>query len=189
MFLAVLESAPREDSDDLDREAMARAVAGERDAWNELWTRWNARIFAFLLKRTGSRSAAEEASQQTWIKVWKYKKSYDGRRPFRSWLFRVAVNAGHDAARAEASMWTMDDEQLASIPAAQGKDRLELQQLVANALHELAPIDRRILLLTIEGFSSTEIGELLEMNANTVRVRLHRSREQIRGALDPKELV
>lgn len=168
---------------------MARAVSGDKDAWRELWARWNARIHAFLLRRTGSRTAAEEAGQQTWIKVWKYKHSYDGRRPFRSWLFRIAVNAGHDAARAEASMWTLDEDALKNIPAAENRNTLELQQLLAEALHELAPVDRRILLLTIEGFSSTEIGELLEMNATTVRVRLHRSREQLRGSLDPRELV
>ncbi|MCP4805861.1 MAG: RNA polymerase sigma factor [Proteobacteria bacterium] len=168
---------------------MARAVAGDKDAWHELWSRWNAPIHAFLLKRTGSRVTAEEAGQQTWIKVWKYRKSYDGKRPFRSWLFRVAVNAGHDAARAESTMWTLDEEALKKIPAAENQDTLELRQLLSRALHELSPVDRRILLLNIEGFSSAEIGEVLEMNATTVRVRLHRSREQLRGAIDPKELV
>ena len=170
-------------SDELDRLAMERVVSGDRSAWRELWDRWHRPVFAFLLKRTGSRQAAEEAHSEMWLKVWRYLKSYDGQRPFRSWLFRIAVNAGHDASRAEASMWSMDPDDLAAIPAASGKNPVVLRDLLSRALHELAPIDRRILLLTLEGFDSAEIGGLLEMNSTTVRVRLHRAREQLRGSL------
>ena len=171
-------------SDELDRLAMERVAAGDRSAWRELWDRWHRRVFAFLLKRCGSQQAAEEAHSEMWLKIWRYRASYDGRRPFRSWMFRIAVNAGHDAARADHEMWTLDAEELARIPAAGGRNEVVLRDLLARALHELAPVDRNILLLTLEGFDSGEIGELLEMNPNTVRVRLHRAREQLRGALE-----
>lgn len=171
-------------SDELDRLAMERVVAGDRSAWRELWDRWNRKVFSFLLKRTGSRQAAEEAHSEMWLKIWRYRKSYDGKRPFRSWMFRIAVNAGHDASRAESTMWTLEPEVLESIPAASGKNEVLLRDLLSCALHELSPVDRRILLLTVEEFDSAEIGELLEMNPNTVRVRLHRAREQLRGALE-----
>ena len=163
---------------------MERVVAGDRSAWRELWDRWHRPLFSFLLKRCGSREAAEEAHSEMWLKVWRYRTSYDGRRPFRSWLFRIAVNAGHDARAAELDMWHFEPEELAAIPDAEGRDEVALRDLLARALHELAPIDRRILLLTLEDFDSAEIGELLEMNKNTVRVRLHRAREQLRGALE-----
>jgi len=162
---------------------MARLKADDPAAFDELWARWRHRIFQFLLRRTGSRQHAEDAFQRTWLKVYKYRHSYDETRPFRAWLFRIAANAGHDARRADGDLFYLPPEALEDVRWATGRNPYELRDLAARALRQLSKQDRRILLLTIEGFSSPEIAEMLGMNQVTVRVRLHRARHQVRADL------
>ncbi len=169
--------------DSSDAATMARLQAGDRGAYEELWSRWRHRIFQFLLRRTGSRQHAEDAFQRTWLKVYKYRHSYDPSRPFRSWLFRIAANAGSDARRADGDLFYLPPEALEDVRWATHRDSHEVRDLAAKALHTLKDQDRRILLLTIEGFSSPEIAEMLDMNQATVRVRLHRARRSVRAAL------
>ncbi len=170
-------------TDTTDAAMMIRLQGGDRTAYEELWSRWRHRIFQFLLRRTGSRQHAEDAFQHTWLKVYKYRQSYDPTRPFRSWLFRIATNAGTDARRADGDLFYLPPEALEDVRWATTRDNHEIRDLTAKALHALTPQDRRILLLTIEGFSSPEIADLLAMNQATIRVRLHRARQTIRTAL------
>ena len=156
---------------------MARLVAGDHAGFDELWNRWRQRAFSFLLRRTGSRAAAEDALQQTFWRVYRYRRSYDGRRAFRSWLFGIAANAGHDARRAEPDPWDPLPESTAGTSDPEG--RAHARDVLVRALHALEGRDRRVLLLTIEGFTSPEVGEMLGMNANTVRVRLKRARDRL----------
>jgi RNA polymerase sigma factor (sigma-70 family) len=170
-------------TDTTDAAMMVRLQAGDRQAFEELWGRWRHPIFQFLLRRTGARQHAEDAFQRTWLKVYKYRQSYDPTRPFRSWVFRIAANAGTDARRADGDLFYLPPEALDDMRWATTTDSHEVRDLAAKALHALNAQDRRILLLTIEGFTSPEIAELLEMNQATVRVRLHRARHTIRAAL------
>jgi RNA polymerase sigma-70 factor (ECF subfamily) len=170
-------------TDTTDRTMMVRLQQGDRRAFDELWSRWRHRIFQFLLRRTGSRQHAEDAFQRTWLKVYKYRQSYDGVRPFRSWLYRIAANAGSDARRADGDLLYLPPEALEDMRWAEDHNAYEVRDLAVRALQALGDQDRRILLLTIEGFSSPEIAEILVMNPATVRVRLHRSRQRVRKAL------
>ncbi len=170
-------------TDTTDAAMMVRLQDGDRRAYEELWSRWRHRIFQFLLRRTGSRQHAEDAFQRTWLKVYKYRQSYDPNRPFRSWLFRIAANAGSDARRADGDLFYLPPEALEDVRWATPRDSFEIRDLAAKALHALGVSDRRILLLTIEGFSSPEIAEMLDMNQATVRVRLHRARHTVRAAV------
>lgn len=174
------EPTPRERDDQRDRAAMRRLDDGDRGAFDELWHRHRERVFAFLLRRTGSRPCAEDALQQTFTRVYRYRASYDPTRSFRSWLYGIAANVGTDARSAQAEMW----EPLPTSLAARGdlEARTHARTVLVQALHSLEGTDRRVLLLTIEGFRSPEIAEMLDMNPNTVRVRLMRARERLRAA-------
>lgn len=170
-------------TDTTDRAMMVRLQAGDRHAYEELWGRWRHRIFQFLLRRTGSRQHAEDAFQRTWLKVYKYRSSYDPSRPFRSWLYRIAANAGSDARRGDGDLFYLPPEALDDVRWATQRDAHEVRDLAAKALLSLGEEDRRILLLTVEGFTSPEIAEMLDMNQATIRVRLHRARHHVRSVL------
>lgn len=153
---------------------MVRVAAEDRGAYEALYARWRGPVFRFLTRRTGSLAAAEEAHQEAWLRVYRYRHGYDPGRPFRSWLFAIAANCGRDAAR--------PDPQLLRLPL-EPTDPFDLRDQLVTALGALDPDDRKLLLLAVEGFSGPEIAEMLDLGAGAVRMRLHRARQRVREAL------
>jgi len=156
---------------------MRRVQAGERGAYEALYHRWKEPIFRFLLRRTGTRTFAEEAHQETWLRVFRFRARFDADRPFRPWLYGIAANAGRDARRPERD--------LLSLPAdlAAPRDPVDLRDALLRALFELSRTDRRLILLETEGFAPREIAVMQDLKPGTVRVRLHRARRRLASAL------
>lgn len=168
--------------DDASDEAlMMRVVREDRRAYERLYERWRKPVFRFLYRRTGARTAAEEAHQETWLRVHRYRASFDGRRSFKSWLFAIAANCGKDAWRATSpEAVCVSDFELE--PAAD--EPHDLRERVLEGLGQLDPEDRRLLLLAVEGFDGPEIAAMLGIGAGAVRMRLSRARAKIRERLD-----
>jgi len=154
---------------------MARVQQGDRDAFRTLYAEWRAPLFHFLLRRTGSRELAEECYQDTWARVWKSAHTYDPRRAFKSWLFTIAANVGHDAKRPVVADFRLETTT--------NSDRVEAKNTLVVALHMLEGRDRAMMLLSIEGFKPAEIAEAFGVSPNSVRVRLSRARSQLREQL------
>lgn len=158
-----------------DEELMSQVRAGSHAAYEELWARWYRPIFSFLLKRTGHRGKAEDALQETFLRLFRYRKRYQPGRPFRSWIFAIAANAGRDARRPEAEIFWLVEP---------GDTSVELRDSLVRALHQLEAEDRRILLLSAEGFKGPEIAEMLGIRPGAARMRLSRARERVRSLLE-----
>lgn len=156
---------------------MAEVRGGSRGAYEELVHAWGERVFSFLLRRTGTRFAAEEAYQETWLRVWQWRSRYDAARAFRPWLFTIASNAGFDSRKPRR-----DDFELVVEPSG-CTDPVPARDSLVKALHVLSPADRRLVLLAGEGFNATEIGHMQDLKAGTVRMRLKRARERMSSAL------
>ncbi len=154
-----------------DEQLMLRVQHGERAAYDQLYTRWGARVFGFLCRRTGAREQAQEAHQETWLNVYRFRQGFDPRRRFRPWLFAIAANAGRDSMRPQPALFRL--------PVLPGEPQDIRDQLV-SALHVLSGEDRRILLLIGEGFTAGEVGEMLSLRAAAVRKRVSRARRRIR---------
>ena len=158
-----------------DEELMVHVQGGDRSAYEELYARWKDQVFAFLVRRTGASQHAEEAHQETWLRVYRHREKFDTQRSFRPWLFTIAANAGRDCKRPDPTLFRMPGK---------GDDIAALKDLLVFALHAISPLDRRLLLLTAEGFSSRELAEIEDMNPPAVRARLSRARRSIREAID-----
>lgn len=154
---------------------MRRVQHGDRAAYEALYARWKDRIFSFLHRRTLSASLAEEAHQETWLRVYRWRDRYDPNRPFRSWLYTLACHAGHDTRRPEPTGFELAE--------ATG-DPHEVRDTLVRALGFLGDDDRRLLLLIVEGFTTAEAAELMNLGHVATRMRLHRARQRIREALD-----
>jgi len=160
-----------------DAELMIALQGGDHGAYERLYERWGLKVMHFLIRRTGSYLAAEEALQETWLRVFRFRESYNPARRFSAWLYTIAANAGHDAR--EPATESFDWE-----PPVHSQHHLK--DYVIRALHSLDPLDRRAILLTIEGFSSKEVGAMLKMRSGTIRMRIKRAREHIKSELgDP----
>lgn len=157
---------------------MIRVRAGDRAAYEGLYARWKDPTFRFLVRRTGARAQAEEAHQEAWLRVYRFRAGYDPTRPFRSWLYTIAANCGRDAVKPELPVFALPLEP---------NDPADLRDRLVGALMALDPGDRRLILLAAEGFDGPEIAEMLGIGAGAVRMRLHRARQRMREAVDAED--
>lgn len=85
-----------------DEKLMSLVLAGRLQALEFIYDRYERPLMSFLLRHTGSVPTAEDLLHEVFLRVLKYRASYDVTRPFRSWIFRIAHNVAVDAADALA---------------------------------------------------------------------------------------
>jgi RNA polymerase sigma-70 factor (ECF subfamily) len=178
----------------VDERALVRqAQAGDKAAFETLVQRHQSRVFAVargILKR---QEDVEDIAQQVFVKAYFSLKRFDQRAAFSTWLYKITVNECWDLLRKRKSrplVYESDfsEEQSRQYSAVEREasnapdtsDRLAMRQRLDELLGQLDKRDRAMLVLKeVEGFSVEEIAQTLELNANTVKVRLFRARRRI----------
>ena len=176
-----------------DGELAALALAGRQAAYRELLGRHREPVFRLVRGSIGDGDAALDVTQEAFIAAFAALKSYDGTRPFKTWVSRIAINKCRDWARRRAvrrffsfalpieAAVTIADE---AIPAdRQLADRAELAR-VQDAISKLPMAIREPLILrTIEGLSQNETAQVLGISEKAVETRLYRARNKLAEVL------
>jgi RNA polymerase sigma-70 factor, ECF subfamily len=176
-----------------DRELVRRAQAGDKEAFEGLVRRHQHRVFAVAGGILRRREDAEDIAQQVFVKAYFSLKRFDQRAAFSTWLYKITVNECWDLLRKkkvrplvyESDLSEEQAQQFSASEKVQSgaqdiSDKLEAQQQVELLLQGLDERDRMMLILKeVEGFAIEEIAEILDLNANTVKVRLFRARRRI----------
>ena len=180
---------------DDDRRLIAEAVAGRRDAFGELVTRYQARLYNAALRVVGHPDDAADVVQEAFLNAFQALPAFKGDSEFFTWLYRIAFNAavsqkrkkrpaasldtgGPDSARPEPA----DPSEVARPGAA--LERTEDERQLYAALARLSDEHRAVLLMKdIDGLKYEEIAAVLGVPVGTVRSRLHRARLELRGLL------
>lgn len=179
---------------------VAQLRRGDLDALSTLVSRYQNRLFRFLLRLVRDRSEAEDLFQQTWIHVAEKIRRFDPNRNFDAWLFTVARNLAIDHLR---RIRPSSLDQPISEDESQGTplDRLEargpapLDRILENerasrvgiALDELPFAYREVMTLRFEEeMKIEEIAQVLGIPLSTVKSRLRRSLEQMRNSLETR---
>lgn len=185
-----------------DRDLVRRAQDLDKEAFEELIRRHQQRVFAVAGRILRKREDVEDISQQVFVKAYFSLKRFDQRAAFSTWLYKITVNECWDLLRKKKVrplLYESDlsEEQSRQVTTAEGLqqstgpdvlDRLEARQRVERLLAGLDARDRLMLVLKeVEGLSIEEIGEVMEINANTVKVRLFRARRRIVGLAREQE--
>src|SRR6516165_3447515 len=97
-------------------EAIARAKAGDKEAWGELYRDYAPAIFRFCRRALPTREDAEDATMEVFKKVWDNLHQYDSTRPFTSWLYKVAANHCWDVLRRRKIRQDKETEDVESVP-------------------------------------------------------------------------
>lgn len=171
-----------------------RAQGGDRAAFDDLVRRYRARIYALSLHLTGSRSEADDITQDVFTRAYQQLHTFAGRSEFFTWLYRIAVNRSLNARRDTARRRTsgLDDPRVQAAVAvdAYGDPRraAELRQTYARlvtALDRLSPTLRStVVLVSLQGLSHDEAAAVLGCPAGTVAWRIHEARNQLRASLE-----
>jgi RNA polymerase sigma-70 factor (ECF subfamily) len=176
-----------------DRELVRRAQGEDQEAFEELIRRHQHRVFAVAGGILRRREDVEDIAQQVFVKAYFSLKRFDQRAAFSTWLYKITVNECWDLLRKKKVRplvyeSDLSEEQAKQVIAAEGKnsggpdisERLEARERVERLLEGLDERDRLMLILKeVEGFAVEEIAQVLDLNANTVKVRLFRARRRI----------
>jgi RNA polymerase sigma-70 factor (ECF subfamily) len=176
-----------------DRELVRRAQAEDQEAYEELVRRHQQRVFAVARGILRQREDVEDIAQQVFVKAYFSLKRFDQRAAFSTWLYKITVNECWDLLRKKKVRpltyeSELSEEQARQLGASAERatrepdisEKLEARQRVERLLDGLDERDRTMLILKeVEGFAVEEIAEILDLNANTVKVRLFRARRRI----------
>ena len=176
-----------------DRELVRRAQREEKGAFEELIRRHQHRVFAVAGGILRRREDVEDIAQQVFVKAYFSLKRFDQRAAFSTWLYKITVNECWDLLRKKKVRPLVYESDLSEEQARKAlssaergnegpdiSERLAARQRVERLLEGLDERDRLMLILKeVEGFSIEEIAEVLELNANTVKVRLFRARRRV----------
>ncbi len=173
-----------------DERLAGRAATGDRRAFDALVTRHRGAVYRMCWSATGNHADADDAAQETFLRVFRSLSSYDPERPFLPWLRRIAWNCGLSVRRdGQAGLPKVSGEELPdpADPAGGPEDAAsgnEEKRRVAEAMAGLPAELRTVLVLrAVEGLSYAEIAEAAGIPAGTVMSRLSRARERMFAAL------
>ena len=173
-----------------DEQALVlRVQRGDRDAFDELARRYARRAFAVAYRILRQAQDAEDLVQDAFIAALDGIGSFDATRPFAPWFFTIVANRALNAVNARSTreryvtvihLWTNDAAAVDFDPA----ERSEIRTRFAAAIAALPRRQRLIVELSdVDGRSSTEIGEMLDLPRGTVRWHLHQARKTLRVSL------
>lgn len=158
-----------------------RCQGGELRAREELVTEYERVIYTVAFRMTGDREDARDITQSVFLKVFRGLATFDTRRRFFSWIYRIAVNESIDRLRGRRQSGPLDltTEDTGDTPH-EATERRENADLVQAALLELSNNDRQVLVLRHWlDRSHVEIGEALGIPERTVKSRLFEARQRL----------
>ena len=179
-------------------ELVNRAREGDAAAFSTLLNRYESKIFRLAMNITQNREDAEDVLQEAFLKAYEHLDQFQGNSRFYTWIVRIAVNqalmklrkrktdrsvsldeqidTGEDTVIREIASWDPDPEQQFS--------QDELHTILTEAVDQLAPIYRAVFVLRdVDGLSTEETAEALDLTVPAVKSRLLRARLQLREKL------
>jgi len=176
---------PGADGPPSDTELLRRHVAGDSEAFGELFRRHRDRLWAVALRTTGDPEEAGDALQDAMISAFRRAGDFRGDSAVTTWLHRIVVNACLDRLRRKAARPAVSagDEQAFEALAAQDSDpaRTTDTRLDINAALQILPPQQRAALLVVDmlGFSVADAAIILDTSQGTVKSRCARARARL----------
>jgi RNA polymerase sigma-70 factor, ECF subfamily len=173
---------------DLDARAIARVLAGDREAFAVLVTKYSDPLYRHALNMTGSPDVAEDIMQASFIKAFSHLGEVRGR--FDAWIFRIVANGCKDwlkNIRRTHVSYEEDDQPSHLTTPDDELDRNELKVDLDWALGQLSPSLREAFVMKhVEGRSYEEMAEMLDSTVGALKMRVHRAREALQALLEEK---
>lgn len=173
-----------------DRDLVVRARQGKVDAYNALVSRWEKKIYNYLLRLTGDAEDSFDLSQDTFLKAYQNLGRLDDPGRFGPWLYRIAHNEAISRIRRqrpESELPEVEREarDIGSIGGARMAP-IEVALAVESALSRLSAEQKEAVVLKVyEGFKFEEIAAILDCPASTVKSRVYTGLELLKGMLAP----
>jgi RNA polymerase sigma-70 factor (ECF subfamily) len=163
-----------------------RIVAGNQQAYAELVDRYKSYAYTLALKILENRPEAEEAAQDAFIKAFHHLKNFNKDSKFSTWLYRIVFNTAVSYKRKrKVAFQNIENTIIEYNQEAEGMlERQDRRKFLNQAISHLNEADKlAITLFYLQEFSLEEIAAITGMQANTVKVRIHRARQRLADEL------
>jgi len=182
-----------------ENQLIPKVLDGDEEAFAEIVKIYLKAIYNFIYRLAGDRDAAEDLTQETFVKAWKNLERFDQSKNFRTWLFTIAKNTAFDwlKKKKEIPFSTFADEEGESwlenvadenILPDEILERSDLAEEMEKILEKIPVRYRAILLLHYkEDFSLHEIAEILGEPYNTIKSRHQRGLGKLKGFFKEKK--
>jgi RNA polymerase sigma-70 factor, ECF subfamily len=187
-------------TDNVDRDTelalVERLRQGDADAFDHVYTAFNARLFTFLVRLSRRRDVAEDLLEETWLRLVKHARRLRADTRLGPWLFTVARNLHvsfnrsrmlEDSAAELMSLWPFSLDRSSPFEAAAAS---ELERRIERALAAMPATSREVLLLVgVAGLDHSDAADICGITPEALRQRLHRARETLSKALEQDAAV
>lgn len=182
----------------LDATLVARARDGDQAAFEEIYRRYDRRIFNTVLQVVRNDEDAADITQEAFVRAFRSLKNLRSDEAFTSWLFRIAINLSRNHLRSRPHFrvesldqfaTSEDEEQELQIPdsthdPARAIEHREMQAVVRRAVSQLSAPHREVITLHhLEGMRVDDIAKVLNCSVGTVKSRLSRARDELKRRL------
>ena len=168
---------------DPDRDLIEQSSAGSKAAFGKLVEKHYEMVYAVAYGILGNREAALDAAQEAFLKAFREIKEFKGQAKFKTWLYRIVVNAAIDMCRRKRPEEPLEEGALFEAKIRSPREeasREEMRSLVRKALDFLNPEHRTVLILREwHEMSYEEIAETLQIEMGTVMSRLFYARKKL----------
>jgi RNA polymerase sigma-70 factor (ECF subfamily) len=189
-----------------DAQLLEQMLDGDQAAFVQIVTRYQGTLLRVARIYVASDATAEDVAQETWIAVLKGAERFEGRSSFKTWLLRICANRARSMGLREHRSIPVDTAgEIATVPSSRFNEagmwadppvpftelvegRLDSEAVLASVRFAIAglgePASAVVTLRDVEGLSSREVADLLDLSEANVRVILHRGRARVRAALE-----
>jgi RNA polymerase sigma-70 factor (ECF subfamily) len=188
-----------------DRTYVARARAGDADAYRVLVERHGRALFRLCFRMTGNQQDAEDVVQESFLRAFRQLSKFDERASFGTWLYRIAANCSLDLVRSRkrrsehqsligdstGGSGGQADDPVLSLPSTDPTPERaalsgEIRERLAEAMNELSATERTAFVLRhFEGMRIEEVSRVLECQPGAAKHSVFRAVQKLRRALEP----
>lgn len=173
-----------------DQELMRIVQAGDFSPASEIYDRYSGRIYNFALRFLKNAEAAEDATQEVFVKMMRHANQFQGDAKLSTWLFSITANWCRDYLRKADNKVKETEEVLVALPAPsehspdRNLEQRQNEELIQRALQALTPEQREAILLSrYQGLSYAEIAQISGCSEGAVKTRVFRAMETLKKAL------
>lgn len=165
------------------QQAVEELNKGSAEAFHILYEKYQTKIYRFCFRMLNEVELAEDAFQETFIKIYEHRKEFRGEN-FSAWAFRIARNTCLNILRAKKEFLSFNDELYE--PIIYQNEDVALNDFIKSAISKLpVPLREALILREYEDLSYQEIANILNIDLSLAKIRVHRSRFILRKILEP----
>jgi RNA polymerase sigma-70 factor (ECF subfamily) len=176
-----------------EKDVLARASQGDRDAFGELYARYIDRIFNYVYYRTGNTHDAEDLTARVFQRAMNHIQNYTDRGvPFSAWLYRIAHNLVANWHRDRSRKQEIPITEIPVLPSKGDPPettlvRTEEQEALLRLIRKLPPERQHLLILKfVENLSNAEIGQIMGRSEGAIKSLYHRTLLTLRDHVGDK---